>query len=67
MLATVNSDEMDFEFKDYRKTCREPEGYLLQEQKPKLEFMEELTSIHTVNFYFVRVSAQLFLESNAGG
>ena len=31
MLATVNSDEMDFEFKDYRKTCREPEGYLLQE------------------------------------
>ena len=29
MLATVNFDEIDFEFKDYRKTCGKPEVYLL--------------------------------------
>jgi hypothetical protein len=39
MLATVNFDEIDFEFKDYRKTCGEPEVYLLKEWKHKLELL----------------------------
>ncbi len=38
MLVTVNFDEIDFEFKDYRKICEEPEVYLLQVylRKPEL-------------------------------
>jgi hypothetical protein len=39
MLATVNFDEIDFEFKDYRKTCWDPEVYLLKEWKHKLELL----------------------------
>ena len=39
MLATVNFDKIDFEFKDYWKTCGEQEVYLLQEWKHKLELL----------------------------
>jgi hypothetical protein len=39
MLATVTFDEIDFEFKDYLKTCGEPEVYLLQEWKHKLKLL----------------------------
>ncbi len=41
MLATVNFDEIDFESKDYRKTCGEPEVYLLQVCLRKPELLRE--------------------------